>query len=105
MRKKQTSYVPCPETISLILMNTKTYKEKQVDQIDTYIGEEGNIFLNVGHSENLASRDSKFSYSSYMKVVDGMIGTLLECFFEKVFPQLSGRKSGMTQSTFHGKIN
>lgn len=28
MRKKQTSYVPCPETISLILMNTSTTNNK-----------------------------------------------------------------------------
>lgn len=76
--------------VSLTLVNVRTFKDGQINKVDTYIGEEGNLFFNVGHSEGLSDPGRKFSYPSYVAFLKASIGMLLECFFENAGDQLKG---------------
>ena len=50
----------------------------------SYIGQEGNGFSCVGHTEGLDEPGVIFSYTSYVRMLEANLPTLLEFFYSNI---------------------
>ena len=63
--------------MNIILKND----EGKMQEVHSYIGQEGNGFSCVGHTEGLDEPEVVFSYSSYARMLLANLSTLLNFFY------------------------
>ena len=66
--------------MNIILKN----EEGKIREIHSYIGQEGNGFACVGHTEGLDQPGVIFSYVSYVRMLEANLPTLLDFFYTNI---------------------
>ena len=66
--------------MNIILKND----EGKMCEVHTYIGQEGNGFACVGHTEGLDQPGVIFSYPSYVRMMEANLPTLLDFFYANI---------------------
>ena len=66
--------------MNIILKN----KEGKMSEVHSYIGQEGNGFVCVGHTEGLDQPGVIFSYASHVRMLEANLPMLLEFFYTNI---------------------
>lgn len=66
----------------LTMMNIRTFNSEGLpERVDTYIGIEGNGFVQVGMTEDLSAPGVVFRYADYVKAQQENIKVLIDIFY------------------------
>lgn len=66
----------------LTMMNIRTFNSEGVlKMVNTYIGIEGNGFVQVGETEDLSAPGTLFCYADYVKLQRANIKVLIDIFY------------------------
>jgi hypothetical protein len=69
----------------LTLMNIVLKNENgKMCEVHSYIGQEGNGFACVGHTEGLDEPGVIFSYAGYVRMLEANLPALLDCFYTNI---------------------
>ena len=69
----------------LTLMNIIVKNDEgKMQEIHSYIGQEGHIFSCVGHTEGLDEPGVIFSYTSYVRMLEANLPTLRNFFYSNI---------------------
>lgn len=58
--------------------------EGKMQEVHSYIGQEGNGFSCVGHTEGLDEPGVIFSYAGYVRMLEANLPTLLDFFYSNI---------------------
>lgn len=56
----------------------------KMQEVHSYIGQEGNVFSCVGHTEGLDEPGVIFSYTTYVRMLEANLPALLDCFYSNI---------------------
>lgn len=69
----------------LMLMNIILKNDEgKMQEVHSYIGQEGNGFSCVGHTEGLDEPGVIFSYTRYVRMLEANLPTLLDLFYSNI---------------------